>query len=311
MFNNVPRLKFTFDIRKSLEKTNIKKNFSEITLCDFDKDNLITQSKIYKILLKLYKTDKQKISNAFNNGFCTPCALYNSFPFIFEENLQNVAKLIYDNLEKDKFANVKYITNKFSKLLHVSENIKDSYKLFESNIQQNKSVVITYQYSNINPKYIKKQHTISLFGYDENSVYYYENSDQNILFYSLACYLRDYLANFNNLNETIEESIKKQFLDNNSNEQELLDIAEKILGYKKLENGLSMLNRYFLTDEKIFFDTNQIITCIDDNSYNNYVNSIKVERMDSLNLSLVDSGKKYENQFNFTNLTNRLKNLSF
>ena len=100
-------------------------------------------------------------------------------------------------------------------------------------------------------------------------------------------------------------------MDNNSNEQELLDIAEKILGYKKLENGLSMLNRYFLTDEKIFFDTNQIITCIDDNSYNNYVNSIKVERMDSLNLSLVDSGKKYENQFNFTNLTNRLKNLSF
>lgn len=311
MFNNVPRLKFTFDIGKSLGKTDIKKNFSEITLCDFDKDNLITQNKIYKILLKLYKTDKQKISNAFNNGFCTPCALYNSFPFIFEENLQNVAKLIYDNLEKDKFANVKYITNKFSKLLHVSENIKDSYKLFESNIQQNKSVVITYQYSNINPKYIKKQHTISLFGYDENSIYYYENSDQNILFYSLAYYLRDYLANFDNLKETIEESIKKQFLDNNSNEQELLGIAAKILGYKKLENGLSMLNRYFLTDEKIFFDTNQIITCIDDNSYNNYVNSIKVERMDSLNLSLVDSGKKYENQFNFTDLTNRLKNLSF
>ena len=75
-------------------------------------------------------------------------------------------------MKKDLFANAKFVTSELNKLNNTSlfythDKLNNSYKVFEENIKNNKSVVITYQYSNIIPNYSKKQHTISLFCFSE------------------------------------------------------------------------------------------------------------------------------------------------
>ena len=275
MLNYSKQLKFTFDIGKILKKSENKKyNYSEIRLCS-EYSNVIKQEYIFECLRTNFPQDIQKINHIEKLGLCLLASIYSSFSYIFE-SFDNFLKYIMDsythfsNISK----NVEKLNVQYNAELKLDKTDKElSYQKFISNINKNKSVVVTYNWSSNLLNY--PPHAISLFGYDDTYIYYHETGD-DILFKALAYYLNNYLA-FNDINNF---EYNKQLLKNIKNaksEKELFENSKKLMHFGSY-NGLSCIDKQFLTDDKIFMDTrhtiesNKVINFSNNNICSGFIN---------------------------------------
>ena len=280
-------IKFTFNLNQVFEKFN--KNFMESSqhICMIDYDRLITQKDIYESLPKETKYQNVK-------GYCVLASIYNSFCNIFEtmnDFIDFVKKQVDTNKKYYSLETMTKEINIFKKdtYLYSKHNSKESYEIFVNSILENKPVVISYQLQNnvfINGFVA---HAISLFGYDDNLIYYKENSEDNYLFKSLAYYIKQYYNIFE-LKETNPEYYRlKDYLACND-ENQLWEKAKNILGYNLGNNGISCIRKCFLTNDIYFYDTNGIITSnkkIDNYSYFGDTNCCKFNLSDLTNRLMI------------------------
>lgn len=282
-------IKFTFDVDKVIEKIQ-NKNFNsknpKTRLANYSMDYLIKQDKLIKKLPIQYRNKK---------GFCILSAIYSAYPFLFEYDIDTLVKFTINNIKH--FSSLKKISDAINiknneLLLYADENIYKSYDIFKNNILQGKPVVVEYHYE-YNP--IVKMpfnvhtdgHTIALFGYNDDFIFYKENSQDNFLFMSLAYYIKQYYDYPTNKtdNKLINEYLKE------TNENRCIELAKKILGYNYDESiGLDMIKKEFLVNDKYFHDIVNMSTYTKDiDSYNssidNYSFSLSslINRLNSIN----------------------------
>ena len=79
------RIKFTFDIKKAIQQHNDNVTFSQINVAKYDIDMFIKQNDVYKRLCSLYNDDID-FKQHYDRSFCAICAVYNAFPFVFDNN---------------------------------------------------------------------------------------------------------------------------------------------------------------------------------------------------------------------------------
>lgn len=251
------RLRFTFDVDKAIKNIeNRTINYSE-NICDINYDRLITQKEIYNSI------------SSNSPGFCVLTSIYNAFESIFK-NFNEFINFVKEQLEKNhKYYSLQCMTNEINKyknqkLLFDEQNLQESYKIYTKNISQNKPVVISYGFQTNNiliPKF--GQHAVSLFGYNDNFIYYHENSEDEYLFTSLALYIYHYYKiNGVSKDNLFYDKINKML--NSKTNEEVYETSKSILGYNQGRNNIRTLKKEFLTNNKYFYDINRMITYKED-----------------------------------------------
>lgn len=151
-------------------------------------------------------------------------------------------------------------------------DIEESFNIFINNIKNEKPVVITYQYQ---PKFWHNMvpHAVSLFGIDNRKIIYFD-SGEDVLFKSLAFYIRNQLTMCGKITE--EDELYE--LISTTDENRFYTLCANLLGYEYNENTrLSVIDLNYLTDKNIFYDSQSIIKYtgtnfseyFDDNIYGN------------------------------------------
>lgn len=281
------KIKFTFDVDKAIKNIeNRQVNYSE-NLCEINYDRLITQKEVYDII------------NSNSPGFCVLVSIYNAFESIFKdftEFIKFVKKQLDENHKYYSLLSMTLEINKYKnqKLLFDEQNLQESYKIYTQNISQNKPVVISYGFQTNNtliPKF--GQHTVSLFGYNDNFIYYHENSEEEYLFTSLALYIYHYYKINGVSKDNLYFDKIEKLLDSKTNE-EVYENSKGILGYNQGRNNIRTLKKEFLTNNKYFYDINRMIT------YNGNIPKYILED---------NCSKQYH--YSFEDLINRLNSINF
>lgn len=253
--NKFPLIKFTFDVNKVINKLSNKKQFSNSHMCNsLDYSKMIDQKEVYNRINDKYKKFK---------GFCTLVSIYNAFQDIFYD-VDELINFIENQLNnKRKISSLKEMTNAVNKyknknLLFNETNLKESYTIFTNNILNNKPVVISYGYNDrfyLQNQY--SQHTVVLLGYDDDLIYYKENSENNYLFTSLMYYIIEYYR-FNK--PLVNNNILKELI-NENDELKRIELSKQLLGYiENKSKGICAIKKDFLTNEQYFYDLNRLIT---------------------------------------------------
>lgn len=252
-------IKFTFDVDKVFERLNNKtkiNNFSSLKMCEIDYDRLITQREVFDLL----KLDENKYK-----GFCTLVSIYNAFPDIFK-NINELGNFIIEQIrQKNKYGSLSKMRKAINKKYHKDfifneKNLSKSYRIFTNNISKNKPVVISYdfQHKNMLLPYFG-QHTVTLFGYDNDFIYYYENSEDDYLFTSLALYIYSYYK-FYGLNKNNFEYDRLSKVLEQTTEEKVYEYSKGILGFNISRHNIRTLKKEFLTNDKYFYNINRLIT---------------------------------------------------
>lgn len=252
-------IKFTFDVDKVFEQLNTKTkmdNFSSLKMCEIDYDRLITQREIFDLL----KLDENKYK-----GFCTLVSIYNAFPDIFKD-INELGNFIIEQIrQKNKYGSLskmrKVINKKYHKdFLFNENNLSKSYRIFTNNINRNKPVVISYDFqrNNVLLPYFG-QHTVTLFGYDDDFIFYYENSEEDYLFTSLALYVYSYYK-LHGLNKNNFEYDRLSKVLEQTTKEKVYEYSKGILGFNIGRHNIRTLKKEFLTNDKYFYNINRLIT---------------------------------------------------
>jgi len=277
----VKLIKFTFDVDKVFDQ--LKNNFSNLTgkVCAINYNRMITQKEIFDKLPKIP-----------SKGFCVLASIYNAFPDVFE-NIDELVDFIKCQINNNKnYASLKKITEeinnyKHKKLLFSEQNLNDSYMIACNSLDKNKPVVISYIYlkSMLIPD--PGQHAVTLVGYDNDYLYYIENSEDNYLYVSLAFYIYGYYKSHPITENNPEYENIKKCIENDFN----ANSWKNILGYSNGQYNIKSLKKSFLTNGAYFYDLNRLIT------YNG--NITPPENIDSFS----------DRHTNFSDLINKLKNI--